>query len=418
MAATARTVALLLALTLLPLDHVCGQSPAAPEGSQEQDDEITAESTQDVVDLDLTDSDDSRRVRAAIELGRRGDTAPFVIDGLLSALADPALSVRQAASDALALLHVDAGQALAARLVDPTQDEVARRRYATVLTRVGRAAASTIQQLLPLLADAHDPCRSEIADAIGSIGVTDEAVLSALGTGVRDSSDSRFQHSCARALAKLAPAGSRVLADALGDARPEVRDVVVTQLGNATFQEEFVRLLVRALSDESATVANHAAEALGRFGVRGKAALPALIAASASDHVPSAKWAVAAIGRDLKTAGQAEWWLVLTVFWPRMIALVAFLGIWWMIAPRLLRGRRRVQRATLTSFPPTLVAAASAWFTLREQWVAQVLPERYPLSAVPLEVSVAITVAVSCFLVSIALTKRPPLNEDGPPAIG
>ena len=154
---------------------------------------------------------------------------------------------------------------------------------ATALGRIGSAKA--VPALLSHLADEDATVRRAVATALGEIGDPRAA-----GRLTQALSDAGLQSTAVEALRRLGASALPEMERAFSSADPEVRRLLVDLAGRIE-DRSARRLLLSALTDDSAPVRSDAALALGDGGFR--EALRPLMDLKASDPSPAVRQSAA-----------------------------------------------------------------------------------------------------------------------------
>lgn len=379
---------------------------ALSSGRAEADDladmasELAAADEDILAEVYLADPDETWRIGAAKELARRKATSDLVVNALLTALGDGSHAVRSAATQALTELNVPLVPRLAERVASSSLSDTGRKAALRVLGDLGLASADAIPTILSVVRDKDDPLRPEAVLSLGMIGFADASVLRELSTAITNVDDERLRHAGGRALCHLGSDGTRILRDMSRHERAEVRDVVAVQLGSAKPSPEAIGLLSDLISDPDRSVGEHAAQSLGELGKAAEHALPALIEASREGNV-SAKWATRAIGQDLHSAGRAPWWVLTHLYLTEAaVSAIAVVSGSFLLARRLRRRFNRWTRIALVGAAASTLSAAAVLYVLSQEWVAVLLPTRYPLAATELRPFAALSAVTLSFVVA------------------
>ncbi len=204
------------------------------------------------------------RARAAASLGRSRRASS--VDPLVQLAADPDLSVRRAAIEALGCVgDARAVDALAAQLhaAGAPRDEAAVSVRVEAACALGRIGAPSLPALQAVLHDRNPRVREAVVDALGAIG--GPSVVPALAEVLGDDR-SQLRQAAAKGLAAIGGDDARTaLVAALHHKDPATRATAVQALGDLG-DSRSVPALSEIVSDREKAVREGAVAALGRLG--------------------------------------------------------------------------------------------------------------------------------------------------------
>jgi|GEM_PF-3597183 HEAT repeat protein/energy-coupling factor transporter ATP-binding protein EcfA2 len=211
------------------------------------------------------------RRRAAINIGKHGEKADWIIQGLLTRLQDPDFNVRAAIVEALGLVGTPT-EGVILPLMAHLQDQMplVRANATIALSQLGDSSDTIIYPLLSLLQDGDAIVRASTIQALGDLKANPDAVLPAILNMLSDAS-MWVKSSAAIASAQLAPGSDaimQILFSMSQDAEGLVRASVAKAFGILGYvSEDVMQLLLNLMQkDEKAPVRSNAAKALVQLG--------------------------------------------------------------------------------------------------------------------------------------------------------
>lgn len=236
---------------------------------------------------DVLKAEKSVQVRATVAaaLGKVGEYAKTILNGMAEALKDPEPTVRAAVAEALGRIGDDAkGAVPALKPLLKDADAGVRLSAAFALGRVGPDGATAVPELSAALAgDTETAVRKEAARAFALMGLDAKAAVPALTKGLREDKSEEVRQQAALALGKMrgetrdaAPAMVEALKQ---DSDKTVRIFVAHALGDSLGDglRAYVKDLADALDKEGeGDVRVAIIQELGALGPAAKDALPAL----------------------------------------------------------------------------------------------------------------------------------------------
>lgn len=168
-------------------------------------------------------------------------------------------------------------------------NEVIRSRSARALAEIGIEAKVAVPTISEALQDKSNNVRSEVAFALGDIGIRNDATTLALLKILYHDTNDRSRAAAAYALGKIGSGNKAVipaLVEALGDRNSEIRSYAVFAIGDLGGEgKEVVSLLIDLLSkDDASEVRAGAAYTLGRISETNRITIEALIKALADEN--------------------------------------------------------------------------------------------------------------------------------------
>jgi HEAT repeat protein len=231
------------------------------------------------------DKSSAVRSAAATALGRAGEQAKSVLNGIIDALKDTDPDVRAAAAEVLGRVGDEARIAIPAlKPLLKDADAGVRLAAAFALGRVGPDGATAVPELVVVLAgDVDATVRKEAARAFALLGLDAKAAVPALVKALREDKADDVRQQAAIALGKMRGETRDVAKDMIEvmkkDAAKNVRIFVVHALGDSL--SDGLRAYVKDLADQlisepEAVVRVALVQELGALGPAAKDALPAL----------------------------------------------------------------------------------------------------------------------------------------------
>lgn len=236
---------------------------------------------------DLLKADKSPLVRAAAAtaLGKAGDVAKSVVNGVIDAFKDPDVNVRAAAAEAVGRIGEE-GKAGVPGLIELLKDTDSAVRLAAVfsLGRIGPDGTTALGQLSTLLAsDADANVRKEIARSIGILGIDAKSAVPALAKSLNTDQSVEVRQQAAVSLGKmtgeLKSVAEGILTALKAEKEKSVRVLVIQAIANGLGNslKDHIPALVEQLNQEpEGEVRLAIVQELGNLGPDAKDALPAL----------------------------------------------------------------------------------------------------------------------------------------------
>lgn len=229
----------------------------------------------------LKDQDFRLRFRAAVALGRLGNTSETVVTALLESLKDQNSAVRDRAVDALGRLG-KGSEAVVTALLEllKAQNYRVRLNAANALVKSGNASETVVTALLESLKDQDSAGRYRAVDALGELDNTSETVVTALLELLKDH-DFHVRLGAAEALYKLSKGSETVVAallESLKEQDSNACSAAAFVLGKLSIASETViTTLLELLKNQDSQMRCGAAFSLGELGIASETVVTALL---------------------------------------------------------------------------------------------------------------------------------------------